>query len=668
MHGPRRAAVCLVLVAVAVTQAAAQARDGWPAADGTAEQPPPLLFQPPDGSKKPVRRPDIFSPKTKPLNFHGTIETSEDLETIGGRLVEEPDGVRWAVREHTYGVDVTSDGRPPLRGPVTGAGMQEGQRHFLKKNSDGVEAAQTSGAGGDEWQGSATMNGPGEGELSPAVWSREADLWSYQEGEWTEVRLPDSSYLSLPTPAPPAAALVVAAVGKVEIQRSLEGLKNVTIHCRFYLSDSHHPDDLPELTVYFVGDGSRDTLEFETTRGAWQEQTIHVPEANTSSIIIEGWLKANGDIIALSDLYTTGVTAARDDALDAYLDQKTLTVSTAENDTSTLESEGNGTDSEYEDSATRPNVDDDTQLDATPTPDEEGAEEGTRTVTPTDESELETSTGIPEGRLTEQVDGSTDVVSLNSTILASDNMTSGVSSDLQDTMTATDAENNEEDEGGSSTAAVADGEPGASENVTEDAFETEAKEDITTLFIPGVTTDSLQTNASITLPEGNATATDGPFTPSEVSVGSETASNVTEEPPFTGGQNLSTIISGTDNGSSATLGRPDFNTTLENVTGGTALPTGVIMDSTPYPTGNSTDTVMARPMSNTSWRVFQFFIVLCVMGLLALGFLYLKKKRRQDDEIPVFTRHTDYHNPTFTMEDAANFMSRSGRSTYKTIE
>lgn len=387
-------------------------------------------------------------------------------------------------------------------------------------------------------------------------------------------------------------------------------------------------------------------------------------------IIIEGWLKANGDIIALSDLYTTGVTAARDDALDAYLDQKTLTASTAENDTSTLESEGNGTDSEYEDSVTRPSVDDDTQLDATQSPDEEGAEEGTWTVTPTDESELENSTGIPEDRLTEQVDGSTDVVSLNSTISASDNMTSGVSSDLQDTMTATDTKNNEEDEDGSSTATMVDGESGASGNGTEDAFETKAKEDnITTLSIPGVTTDSLQTNASITLPEGNATATDVPFTPSEVSLNSETASNVTEETPFTGGQNLSTVISGTDNGSSdATLGRPDFNTTLENVTGETALPTGVIMDSTPPPAGNSTDAVVAVPMSSTSWQVFQFFIVLCVMGLLALGFLYWKRKRRQDDEIPVFTRHTDYHNPTFTMEDAANFMSRSGRNTYKTIE
>lgn len=38
------------------------------------------------------------------------------------------------------------------------------------------------------------------------------------------------------------------------------------------------------LQVYFVGDGFRDTLKFETTRGAWQEQTIHVPEADTSSV------------------------------------------------------------------------------------------------------------------------------------------------------------------------------------------------------------------------------------------------------------------------------------------------------------------------------------------------------------------------------------------------
>lgn len=166
MHGPRRAAVCLVLMAAAVTQAAAQARDGWPAADGTAEQPPPPLFQAPDGLKKPTHRLDISSPKTKPLNFHRRIETPEDLKSIGGKVVEEPDGLRWDVRGHTYGVDVTSDGRPPWRAPVTGVGMQEGQRHFLQEVSDGVEAAQTSGTGGDEWQGSATMNVPGGGEVS----------------------------------------------------------------------------------------------------------------------------------------------------------------------------------------------------------------------------------------------------------------------------------------------------------------------------------------------------------------------------------------------------------------------------------------------------------------------------------------------------------------------
>lgn len=386
-------------------------------------------------------------------------------------------------------------------------------------------------------------------------------------------------------------------------------------------------------------------------------------------IIIEGWLKANGDIIALSDLYTTGSTTARDDALDAYQDEKTLTTSTAGDDILTLESKGNGTNSENEDSATTPSVDDDTQLDATESPDEEGAEEGTWTVSPTDDSELETSTDIPEGRLTEQADGSTDIESLNSTNSAADNMTLVAASDLQDTMTATDAETSE-DEGGSSTATMADGESGTSESGTEDTYGTKTKEDnITTLSIPGVTTDSLQTNASITLPEGNATATDGPFTPSKVSVDSESTSKVTEETPFTGGQNLSTVISGTDNdGSDATIGSPDFNSTVENATGVTVLPTGVIMDTTPTPTGNSTDVVVAVPMSSTSWQVFQFFIVLCVMGLLALGFLYWKRRRRQDDEIPVFTRHTDYHNPTFTMEDAANFMSRSGRNTYKTIE
>ncbi|KAK8742151.1 hypothetical protein OTU49_002145 [Cherax quadricarinatus] len=76
------------------------------------------------------------------------------------------------------------------------------------------------------------------------------------------------------------------------------------------------------------------------------------------------------------------------------------------------------------------------------------------------------------------------------------------------------------------------------------------------------------------------------------------------------------------------------------------------------------------PVSQTSWGIFQFFLVLCLLGLITLGFLYWRKKRRQDDEIPVFTRssYTNYHNPTFTPEDDSNFTSRGARSNYKSFE
>ncbi|XP_045588597.1 uncharacterized protein [Procambarus clarkii] len=75
-------------------------------------------------------------------------------------------------------------------------------------------------------------------------------------------------------------------------------------------------------------------------------------------------------------------------------------------------------------------------------------------------------------------------------------------------------------------------------------------------------------------------------------------------------------------------------------------------------------------VSNASWGIFQFFLALCLVGLIALGFLYWRKKRRQDDEIPVFTRssYADYHNPTFTPEDDANFPSRGPRHNYKSFE
>lgn len=382
-------------------------------------------------------------------------------------------------------------------------------------------------------------------------------------------------------------------------------------------------------------------------------------------VIIEGWLKAEGDIIALSNLYTTGAMAGREEALDADSDQMTLTANTTVNITSSYDAEGRWTEAEDQDSPIQ------LQTDVPQISAEGNTEEGTVTEMPADELNPSASTNISESEIktTDQVDGNTDVMTLNSSVSGGDKMTSNgdVTSDFKATMGTTEAEVTEPDEEDQLTfVTVSEGESNASENVTTDTSEINGKENDTTSPIPDVTTDILHTNASVTLPYADATATNNSFITTEVSVSPETPSFIPEVTRFTDGQNISTDIFETDKNSSDSSPERPESSSIGNVTNESVFPGEVIMESTPFPGANST--VVSAPVSSTSWQVFQIFLVLCVISLLALGFLYWKRKQRQDDEIPVFTRHTDYHNPTFTMEDAANFMSRAGRNTYKTIE
>lgn len=180
MHAPRLPVLCAVMLVVAVAQAAAQAGDGWQAPD----QPPPPSFLPPGVPKKflskgvpePARF-DIPKEKTKPLQLYGPAETPENVENIGGEVVQEPDGRLWEVHGHAYNLEEPSGGELGGTGRVNGhagnagkvwqgIGTKEEQRHFVGEVSDGVEAAEMSGVGGDERQGSIPETGPGEDKVS----------------------------------------------------------------------------------------------------------------------------------------------------------------------------------------------------------------------------------------------------------------------------------------------------------------------------------------------------------------------------------------------------------------------------------------------------------------------------------------------------------------------
>lgn len=415
--------------------------------------------------------------------------------------------------------------------------------------------------------------------------------------------------------------------------------------------------------------------------------------------MFEGWRKRDGDVIALSDVSITGVTLSRDEALDVG-DEMTLTAgqpNTTESLTSTPTTKGNqtqespasegvsvATDTDDQDNNTAISVSPsgtqiDPSLDSTAktsqSPAEGEVEGGNVTEMPIDPSELEVSTDNPqnETRTSEQINGNTDVVALNSSMSRGDNETSsdGDSGYFNSTKT-TDGGKSETDEEAPTTPTVTDDESSTPENGREAVLSTDENTDKSSILsVPGVTTDSMQSNASVTLPDASTTVTNGPVINTEISGTSSTPSRAPTRTRLTDEQAVSTNVSGGDElTSGTTLAAPQSSGTVRNVTSLSGVTIEGTPESTPLPSpaGNSTEAVVAVPVSSTSWQVFQVFLVLCVLGLLALGFLYWKRKRRQDDEIPVFTRHTDYHNPTFSMEDAANFVSRAGRNTYKTIE
>ncbi|KAG0710400.1 hypothetical protein GWK47_022885 [Chionoecetes opilio] len=224
--------------------------------------------------------------------------------------------------------------------------------------------------------------------------------------------------------------------------------------------------------------------------------------------------------------------------------------------------------------------------------------------------------------------GGLDAVALNSSMPGGDDMTlSDNDADYFTSRTTSGGGKSGPDDEASTTPPVMNAEANTSENKPETVMGTnENVNNSSSLSIPGVTPDALQINANTTttLPAGGAT--NGPASSSGMSGNS----NATE------GQDVSTTVQRSDElTSGTTLVAPQPNETSNIVTSPTGVTISIAQESTTLPSaaGNNTEAVTAVPVSNTSWQVFQVFLVLCVLGLLALGLLYWKKKRRQDDEI-----------------------------------
>ncbi|XP_047501695.1 uncharacterized protein LOC125047500 isoform X3 [Penaeus chinensis] len=143
--------------------------------------------------------------------------------------------------------------------------------------------------------------------------------------------------------------------------------------------------------------------------------------------------------------------------------------------------------------------------------------------------------------------------------------------------------------------------------------------------------------------------------------GTEVPQNVTEE--VEGSVTEAPVITGE---SEVESNATDIPIGLPEVTEGEGLNQGSAS------TASSGDAaVLAGDDTNSSsWGMFKIFLTISALGVAALGFLYWRKRRQQDDEIPVFTRssHADYHNPTFSPEDDSSFASQGTRHNYKSFD
>lgn len=618
----------------------------------------------------------------------------EESQPGQGPFVNGPTGTSVALEE---GLRLPEEGRVVVNGP-TGISV-EAEENQQRLDEDGIVSVSNA----QKNRGRISTN-PEEAEVNQKIpsglyqdttdWSTDSKHWNYKAREWSLVYLPDKDHPNLPSHEIPGPSLVVVTedvVKKVYLRRKVSGLSKVLFHYRYFLSTGEYPNGVPSLKVYLVQKNTSKVIADEESRGAWQDNNIRLDVSGTFEIIFEGRLMKEGNEIAVDDITIRGIGTGDAEAVEAGSDGQ---------QESEVESSGNGPDEAGEERegtvnetvANSTHVDNETsgagdEADQSTAGPETGTEvpqnvteevEGSVTEAPviTGESEVESNAtdipiGLPEVTEGEGLNQGTENSSL--VTVSVDNISSAPGNDsiidnvtesaLNETATispATDSvENNTEEASQNPLAVNATVEVPENENMT-----------LSITDSPVNATELPETNTTIT---SNGTAfINETFSPVNATV----APSV--DPQFTTAvEGNGSVFSSTQVTSSITEFPPPHGPPTDIITDPySPINTTVMMNFT-TPSGSASTAssgdaaiLAGDDTTSSSWGMFKIFLTISVLGVAALGFLYWRKRRQQDDEIPVFTRssHADYHNPTFSPDDDSSFASQGTRHNYKSFD
>ncbi|KAK3885278.1 hypothetical protein Pcinc_010497 [Petrolisthes cinctipes] len=464
--------------------------------------------------------------------------------------------------------------------------------------------------------------------------SRDASDWVYAGGEWARMNLPDPAHPGIPTPTLPSPAYVVVTneyLKKVTMKREFRRMTNLSLHYSFFLSQGEGPPGVPQLEVYHVvNDTTTQLLAKETSRGAWSDRTIRVPDtSDTFSIVFLARRMKEGNEIALDDITTSGT------SLGDPISSSDVPV----------------------------------------------LQEPEESIVPGQDTAMQTHDIVNATQLLDDdkfTDNQTSIITLdgiNATTQGEETITSPTDTENVEISEKTETTDANTTIGKSVSLGIS---PTMETNVTIENNQTQNTEDTTNL------TSISSTNKPT---DGNETTSEMPHILDNMTQSVTTSSNNlttdsinstlnTQPPKPSSGEELSSLqtTESLNNKTTTTSNSEDTSDIIplninRTSTSGAVTPT-INMTISPLNTTTGIDEPIISESTTTSWRVFQVFLVLCAIGFLGLGFLYWKKKRRQEDEIPVFTRpyNTDYHNPTFNMDDDASFVSRGGKHNYKSFD